>query len=313
MPENTSSPIVGAPDWMGPQASPWLPVNRAHRRLEALGRCGIVQSRASGTPPITCADGDCYLIVAPDSGEWDAHAGEMAVAKGTDAAQGWEFIEVNKAGTALYVVDEAALIRFDGATWTYPISADDMAYQGLYASNVQQALDELYQAIAEVVAGSIPSGIAFPVSPSDGDTFYRRDRGILYFYDLATTQWLSVQIFTAEDQSLNAGITASANLTALPNPWCTLYDVRLLDFTAMSQVSSTATWTFDLYKFDAASFTLLGSVTTSGDTAGAYTRHAIALNQNMTSAFEGFQCNVTENTGTATLLLGYVITYRLVG
>lgn len=38
------------------------------------------------------------------------------------------------------------------------------------------------------------SGASFPLSPDDGDLFYRNDQGTLYFYRAASARWLSVQV-----------------------------------------------------------------------------------------------------------------------
>lgn len=43
----------------------------------------------------------------------------------------------------------------------------------------------------------VTGGVSFPASPDDNDLFYRTDRDILYFYNQATTKWLSVQSFPA--------------------------------------------------------------------------------------------------------------------
>jgi hypothetical protein len=157
----------------------------------------------------------------------------------------------------------------------------------------------------------LASGTSFPGSPATGDIFWRSDRNIEYVYD--GTRWVSTQIFMSQVFSLSVGISASANLTSVPIPFGGTYDMYVLDYVVNSQQSATMVWTFDLYKFDGASFTNIATTSTSGDTTGNYTVHRVNVNAVVTSAHDAFQINITKTSGTGTLFSGHTITYRLVG
>jgi hypothetical protein len=157
---------------------------------------------------------------------------------------------------------------------------------------------------------ALASGSSFPGSPASGDRFRRTDHQLDYTYD--GTRWLSDQIFQIHAHSLNAGLTASANITNVPNPEHGNFDIYVIDFVASTQVSASAQWTTDLYRFDGTTFNLIGTCNTSGDAANTYVNDRVSVAAVVTSAHEGFQFNVTENTGTATYLSGYVINYRRV-
>lgn len=112
-----TTPILGAPDWAAAQASPWLTVNQALRIIEAMARRGIIIDRDLTAPPGSCDDGSCYLVDATATGVWATHDGELAIAVGEDASNGWFFIDVEKEGTVLYVQDENTEIRWTGSQW----------------------------------------------------------------------------------------------------------------------------------------------------------------------------------------------------
>lgn len=111
-----TTPIYGLPDWAAAQASPWNGENQAKRILEAVAR-GSVSDRDLTAPPGTCDDGACYLVGGSATGAWATHDGEMAVAVGTNAANGWLFVEIATEGKLLYVEDEATLIQYVSAAW----------------------------------------------------------------------------------------------------------------------------------------------------------------------------------------------------
>lgn len=112
-----TTPIFDMTEWAAAQASPWVPHNSALRLLEAVIR-GTVADRDLTAPPGACADGAAYLVDAPATGAWAGHAGEMAVAVGVNAANGWLFAPVAQEGFVLYVADED--VRLEYRTDTSP-------------------------------------------------------------------------------------------------------------------------------------------------------------------------------------------------
>lgn len=110
-------PQTGAPEWAGSEASPWNTVGRIGRTLDAFATRSIVETRGDLAPPVSCADGARYLIDGVGSGLWLGHDGQLAIAVGTDASNGWYFAIVENEGTQLYVRDEAVLIEFLSGVW----------------------------------------------------------------------------------------------------------------------------------------------------------------------------------------------------
>ncbi|AMK18691.1 DUF2793 domain-containing protein [Sphingobium sp. MI1205] len=113
----TDFPNTGAPMWAASQASPWDAVNEASFIFDAFASRSIVEDRDLTAPPGSCANGARYLIAAAATGLWVGHDGELAIAIGTDASNGWYFANVARHGNQLLVKDEDLLIEYDGASW----------------------------------------------------------------------------------------------------------------------------------------------------------------------------------------------------
>jgi hypothetical protein len=111
-----TTPIYGTTEWAAAQSAPWNAHNTALRLHEAVIR-GSVVDRDLTAPPGTCADGDCYLVDATATGAWAGHDGELAVAVGTNAANGWLFATVETEGQELWVEDETIKIRYVSSSW----------------------------------------------------------------------------------------------------------------------------------------------------------------------------------------------------
>lgn len=112
-----ATPTVGAPEWAAAQATPWIPANKARRIFDAFCFRTSVADRDLLAPPGSCADGDRFLINGVGTGEWDDHDGEMAIAAGVNASNGWIFAVVARNGVTLYVEDEDLLIAWDTSAW----------------------------------------------------------------------------------------------------------------------------------------------------------------------------------------------------
>lgn len=110
-----TAPNTGAPEWSASQATPWLTINRSIRIFDAFGCFACIEDRDLNAPPGSCADGACYLVKATATGAWATHDGELAIALGTDAANGWEFVLVEREGVELWVRDENVKIRYNGS------------------------------------------------------------------------------------------------------------------------------------------------------------------------------------------------------
>jgi hypothetical protein len=112
----STTPVYAMTEWSAAQASPWVPENAAKRVLEAVGR-GSVADRDLTAPPGSCDDGACYLIAATATDAWASHDGEMAIAIGIDAANGWLFVTIATEGQFLWIEDEAIRIQYASGSW----------------------------------------------------------------------------------------------------------------------------------------------------------------------------------------------------
>lgn len=110
-------PQTGQPEWAASQASPWITVNKALRVLDAFAMYAAIEDRDLAAPPGSCDDGDRFLVDAAATGLWATHDGDLAIALGTDAVNGWVFVDVEKEGVELFVRDENSKIRWNGSAW----------------------------------------------------------------------------------------------------------------------------------------------------------------------------------------------------
>lgn len=154
----STSPDLGLPFVSQSQAQPEITHNEALLLIQALLKGAI--SAGDNAPPGGDTDGDVYVLGAAPTGAWAGQAKKIAVyydgswrfLPGVDSDGSNIAMGARHAGMLIFVQDVASLYYFDGADWgPYlgpPLGADDIPYtpveEGAYASNVQQALDELY-------------------------------------------------------------------------------------------------------------------------------------------------------------------------
>lgn len=123
MPGTETSPVYGLSIWAGPQATPWEVENTVQRAFEALIRASV-SDRDLAAAPGSSADGEAFLVAGTPAGgdPWEGKGGQMAVAVGVDASNGWIFLPVAQAGYSLLVIDEGLRIRHDGSSWNVDTS-----------------------------------------------------------------------------------------------------------------------------------------------------------------------------------------------
>lgn len=128
-----TTPKTGSPEWAGSQATPHTTVNEALRRIEAGAGLYLVVDKDLTTPPGSCADGATY-IVAGGGAAWAGHIGDLAIAVGVNAANGWYFRDPEE-GVFAWVQDENALYYATTATspaaWTLYSLAGSLALNDL--------------------------------------------------------------------------------------------------------------------------------------------------------------------------------------
>lgn len=114
----TTTPRLGATDWAAAQASPWVVHNAFTRRAEAGAARYPVADRVTD-PPVTCADGASYIIIATATGAFAGKEDQIATAVGVNAASGWLYTVLGTLheGTVAYVQDEDVEYKWSGSAW----------------------------------------------------------------------------------------------------------------------------------------------------------------------------------------------------
>lgn len=111
MPDTT--PRLGLPWLMPAQAGKHVTVNEALGRLDAI-TAASVESRQTASQPASVAEGAAYILpAAPSGADWDDFF-EADLAYFQDGA--WRRIAA-RAGLTAFVIDEGALVMFDGVQW----------------------------------------------------------------------------------------------------------------------------------------------------------------------------------------------------
>lgn len=123
----TNTPKVGAPELATSQASKEATTNQAFRILEAGAGLFRVEDDDATAPPGSCADGAQYIPVATATGLWAGKEKNIAIAVGTNAANGWYFIAPEE-GMRARIKDENIFKEYDGSAWSTPsTNLDDLA------------------------------------------------------------------------------------------------------------------------------------------------------------------------------------------
>lgn len=124
------------------QAQKHVTMNEALTRLDALASPSAI-SADLGSPPITAAEGETYVIAAPAGGDWTGRAGQLAFF----VNGGWDFA-APRPGWRVWVADRGGSMTWTGGAW-----APDLVGPSLLGASTQ----------ARLVAGeaAVPPGGAF--------------------------------------------------------------------------------------------------------------------------------------------------------
>jgi hypothetical protein len=106
------TPNLKLPYIVAAQAQKHVTHNEAIRALDALVHLAVID-RSLTAPPASPADGDRYIVASGGSGAWSGHALEIAAFQDG----GWAFF-MPRPGWRSWVVDEGALVVWDGSAWT---------------------------------------------------------------------------------------------------------------------------------------------------------------------------------------------------
>lgn len=168
-------------------------------------------------------------------------------------------------------------------------------------------------------SGSVSTGTSFPGSPGDGDLFFRSDRGIMYFYDLTNTRWLSVTQYVIDLPVVSALFPISATsqfMVGMTQPWSGIYSflVERFQFTSFLTLATTASnyYTAALLAKSAAADATLGTASSQSTTQSNWTMNSISINTVVASTVIGFEVSFTK-VGTQSLYAKCSLTGRLVG
>lgn len=159
------------------------------------------------------------------------------------------------------------------------------------------------------------SGTSFPGSPSDGDLFYRTDRGIIYRWNNTASHWLSIDrkyVAFGTGLFLEGGPGAvTGYLPLYEDMYIDVWSARTLVFTN----NGSNFWTVTLNKTNSSNTqTSIASFTTSADTASTWVSHDTTVGAVIAaSSFKLLQLNYA-STGTPSDHFGaHMLVVRSVG
>lgn len=112
-----ATPNTGAPEWAANHETPWLGWNKAARLMDAFAFRTTVIDRDLTAPPGSCADGARYQVAAGATGAWADKDGQLAIAYGANAANGWIFVPLEIEGMVLKIDDEALELTYRAGSW----------------------------------------------------------------------------------------------------------------------------------------------------------------------------------------------------
>jgi hypothetical protein len=132
-----TTPKTASPELVESQADKEEDHNEAIRRVEAGAGHYLVVDKDLTAPPGSCADGAQYIVASPATGDWAGHEGDIAIASGTNASNGWYFREPEE-GVFAWVQDETPPLHY------WDVSTSPGTWQD-YATGVvgSLALDDL--------------------------------------------------------------------------------------------------------------------------------------------------------------------------
>lgn len=136
----------------------------------------------------------------------------------------------NAVGEILSYYDGFATKAFTTVSAKHPTDATQNMVHGLDSSGGFSGYRYNGSNVFGVKKGGsiVTGGTSFPASPDDNDLFYRTDRDILYFYNQATTKWLSVQNNPAPMVDVRAlsGYTVGSYFVAGAESVAAIFDIQ---------------------------------------------------------------------------------------
>lgn len=112
-----NTPNVQAPLWAASEASPWLMSGKRARIFDAFVSGVVVSSMSLTAPPGSCADGARFIVHSVATGLWAGHEGQLAIAVGLNASNGWYFATVANEGMLLHNIADGFNYRYHSGNW----------------------------------------------------------------------------------------------------------------------------------------------------------------------------------------------------
>ncbi|MGB7405404.1 MAG: DUF2793 domain-containing protein [Pacificimonas sp.] len=97
------------------QAKKEVTHNEALKRLDLLVQCKL-ESRTLAEPPIDAGVGGLWYVPVGATGAWSGRDGQVAESVPGSGTSTWRFVDL-VIGMTAYIVDEDALLFFDGMSW----------------------------------------------------------------------------------------------------------------------------------------------------------------------------------------------------
>ncbi len=161
------------------------------------------------------------------------------------------------------------------------------------------------------------SGTSFPSHPLDGQLFYRTDRRIIYEYDLASTNWLSLdrKYATMAGSRVLNGSTSTGVYGELP----VFEDIYIESFVVLAHLITTNDasnfWSFALQKQSPAeASTTITTPDTHADAVSTNVIHAVSLAIIIaTASFPMLLVSVTKTGSPSAIDASFYVIVRSVG
>lgn len=165
------------------------------------------------------------------------------------------------------------------------------------------------------------SGTSMPGSKATGDRYWRTDLGLEAYWDGA--QWLTVNKYhMVIPAAAGSDVSSSSSSAYFRAPlWNAVYDLYLIDYYAMTFVSTTNDgtnkWTLTLSKESkAAAYTQTTIVSfstgTTPDTATQFIVHTVAINALVGTSSGTLTVGVTKVAAPGNMTSSHAVTYRVV-
>lgn len=214
-------------------------------------------------------------------------------------------------GAGLVVSDTAPTEDLvNGLEWLDPSDGTRYTY---YDDGDSQQWVEFGPETQKYLLPSLAQGTSFPLSPSDGQRFYRTDLRMECFYDSTAGEWLSSQEFSFAGWTQSTGVSGSTTLFTPVRQDYAIYLTRSACETFVNGTNTgSAYWNLEIsYRTPANSDVPITSFNTSSDAGLVWANH----DQDVSEAVSGaaaLRFAVTKTGSPGNLIPALILYYRLI-